>query len=59
MPIIKEDIEKQKNIDKKHQQPFSEAYLNGMPKKRRLEHSTQDPSPDGSKVKKPWLDDTV
>ncbi|KAJ6222596.1 hypothetical protein RDWZM_001141 [Blomia tropicalis] len=42
VPIINEDIKKQKNIDKSHQPPFSDAYLNGMSKKRRLEHKPDD-----------------
>ena len=42
VPIINEDINKQKNIDPVHQPPFSDAYLNGMPKKRRLEHKPDD-----------------
>ena len=41
VPIIKEDIKKQKNPENSHQPPFSDAYISGMPKKRRLEHQQQ------------------
>lgn len=43
VPIIKKDIEKQKNLYNEHQPPFSDAYLSGMPKKHRLDvESKQD-----------------
>lgn len=41
MPIIQEDINKQKNIDNDHPPPFSDAYLSGMSKKRRLENDSK------------------
>ncbi|KAI7686396.1 hypothetical protein SSS_04338 [Sarcoptes scabiei] len=41
VPIIQEDINKQKNIDNDHPPPFSDAYLSGMSKKRRLENDSK------------------
>lgn len=36
VPIISEDIQRQRTSNE-HQPPFSDAYLSGMPKKRRIE----------------------
>ncbi|XP_046844611.1 large proline-rich protein BAG6-like isoform X2 [Xenia sp. Carnegie-2017] len=43
VPVISEDIIRQQRVP--HQSPFSDAYLNGMPPKRRKLYQTNEPAP--------------